>query len=195
MAWDRTHPEAAPWVAVNLSAAQFETHDLVATVAEELHKSGIAPERLHLELTESALTADVERTRQILSELKGLGVALALDDFGTGWSSLNYIQSYPVDIVKIDRSFIMTIDEGGGQELAATIVFMAKELGLSMVGEGIETRTQYRVLRDLGVEDGQGYHFSRPLSADKVVSYLRPWLPEEPSRAWDRSILKLVGDS
>ena len=192
-AWGESHPQTAPWVAVNLSAAQFETTDLVETVATALRETGIAPERLHLELTESALTVDVTRTCEILSELKKLGVVLALDDFGTGWSSLRYIQSYPIDVVKIDRSFIKTIDESGGQALAATIIFMAKELGLALVGEGIETRTQYRVLRELGVHEGQGYHFSRPLPPDRAAVYLRPGLPEEPSRAWDRSVLGLVG--
>lgn len=190
--WGSTHPQTAPWVAVNLSAAQFETSDLVEVVAAALQETGIAPERLHLELTESALTVDITRTCEILSELKKLGVVLALDDFGTGWSSLRYIQSYPIDVVKIDRSFIKTIDESGGQELAATIIFMAKELGLALVGEGIETRTQYRVLRELGVHEGQGYHFSRPLPAGRAARYLRVWLPEEPSRPWDRSMLELV---
>lgn len=193
-AWDRTHPDVEPWISVNLSAAQFETSDLVATVAATLDEAGIAPERLHLELTESALAVDVERTRRVLSELKELGVVLALDDFGTGWSSLSYIQSYPLDVVKIDQSFIRTIDEAGGQELAATIVFMANTLGLEVVAEGIETRTQYRVVRSLGVHDGQGYHFSRPLPSDRAAAYLRPGLPEEPSRAWDRASLKLVHD-
>ncbi len=190
--WDRSHPDSKPWISVNLSAAQFETPDLVQAVADAIRDADIAPERLHLELTESALTVDVERTRELLTELKELGVVLALDDFGTGWSSLRYIQSYPIDVVKIDRSFIKTIDETGGHELAATVVFMAKELRLELVAEGIETRTQYRVLRDLGVQEGQGYHFSRPVPAARAAAFLAPWVPEEPSKAWDLAALKLV---
>jgi diguanylate cyclase (GGDEF)-like protein len=191
-AWDRSHPQATPWVSVNLAAAQFETTDLVPTVAAAIRESGIEPARLHLELTESALTTDIERTRAVLCELKALGVVLCLDDFGTGWSSLQYVQSYPFDVLKIDRSFIKSIDAAGGQELSATIVFMARQLGLSVVGEGIETRTQFRVLRDLGVQEGQGYHFSRPLPAERAASFLRAGIPEEPSRAWDRSLLEQV---
>jgi EAL domain-containing protein (putative c-di-GMP-specific phosphodiesterase class I) len=185
VAWKTTHPDLEPWVAVNLAAAQFETEDLLFAVASTLDETGVDPSRLHLELTESGLTVDTPRTREMLAQLKGLGVVLALDDFGTGWSSLKYIQSYPMDVVKIDRSFIRSIDEDGGEQLAATIVFMAQQLGLHVVAEGVETRTQYRVLRELGVQDAQGYHFSRPLSADRAVRFLRPVLREEPSRPWD----------
>ncbi|MCP4869842.1 MAG: GGDEF domain-containing protein [Proteobacteria bacterium] len=191
--WMVSHPDLSPWVSVNLSAAQFETPGLVAVVAGAIEDAGITPGRLHLELTESALTADIDRTCATLSELKELGVVLALDDFGTGWSSLQYIQSYPMDVVKIDRSFISPIDEEGGQELAATIVFMARELGLEVIGEGVETRTQYRVLRDLGVQAGQGFHFSRPVPAKRAVRYLKPPLEEEPSRPWTR-LFSVVGD-
>lgn len=193
--WGEQYPDLTPWVAVNLSAAQFETVEIVDVVASALQRHGVAPERLHLELTESTLTADAARTRRILDGLRALGVVLALDDFGTGWSSLRYIQDYPVHVVKIDRSFIATIDGHGGQELAATVVFMAQQLGLDVVGEGIETRAQYRVLRNLGVHAGQGYHFSRPVPAARAVRYLRPWLPEEPSRPWSLSLIEGAGGS
>ncbi len=195
VAWDRLYPGAEPWISVNLSAAQFATDDLVDAVRDVLRDSGIAPGRLHLELTESGLTADVRRTQELLSELKGLGVVLALDDFGTGYSSLMYVQQYPLDVVKIDRSFVSPITETGGGELASTIIFMAQQLELAIVAEGIETRAQYRILRDGGVEEGQGYHFSRPLPAEEAIRYLQPWAPDEPSRAWDlqRMGLHVVG--
>lgn len=191
VAWDRIYPGANPWVSVNLCAAQFSTDDLVATVREVLDETGLAPERLHLELTESGLIADVRRTQELLTELKELGVALALDDFGTGWSSLRYIQQYPLDVVKIDRSFISPINEAGGDELASTVIYMAEKLGLAIVAEGIETRAQYRILRDHGVEEGQGYHFSRPLAAMQAAMFLQPWAPDEPSRSWDQRKLGL----
>ncbi len=191
VAWDRSYPGAKPWVSVNMCAAQFATDDLVETVRAVLDETGLAPDRLHLELTESGLIADVRRTQEILTQLKGLGVVLALDDFGTGWSSLRYVQQYPLDVVKIDRSFISPINDAGGDELASTIIFMAEKLGLAIVAEGIETRSQYRVLRDRGVEEGQGYHFSRPLAAPQASMYLQPWAPDEPSRAWDRRKLGL----
>ena len=195
VAWDRVYPEARPWVSVNLCAAQFSTDDLVDTVRAALDETGLEPKRLHLELTESGLTVDVQRTRELLAELKELGVVLALDDFGTGWSSLQYIQQYPMDVVKIDRSFISPITDAGGDELASTVIFMAERLGLSIVAEGIETRSQYRILRERGVEEGQGYHFSRPLAALEASRYLQAWAPDEPSRAWDRRKLGLVSAS
>jgi predicted signal transduction protein with EAL and GGDEF domain len=195
VAWDESYPEARPWVSVNLCAAQFSTDDLVDTVRAALDETGLEPKRLHLELTESGLTVDVQRTRELLTELKELGVVLALDDFGTGWSSLQYIQQYPMDVVKIDRSFISPISDAGGDELASTVIFMAERLGLAIVAEGIETRSQYRILREHGVAEGQGYHFSRPLAAMEASRYLQPWAPDEPSRAWDRRKLGLVGTS
>jgi hypothetical protein len=124
-----------------------------------------------------------------------LGVLLLIDDFGTGWSSLSYVQSYPVDVVKIDRAFIMTIDEDGGHVLAATIKFMAAALGLQVVAEGIETQTQYHRLREMDVELGQGYHFSRPLPAEDAQRLLRPRVAERPSgiRAVPPRVMKVLG--
>lgn len=182
------------WVSVNLSARQFESGGLVEAVADALRDGGLPASALHLELTESALTLDVASTRAQLEELAALGVVLVLDDFGTGWSSLSYIHSYPLHTVKIDRSFVRTIDDEGGHELAATVQFMAHSLGLDVVAEGIETRIQYQRLRELGVELGQGYHFSRPVPSQQACLVLLPWVPEEPSRPWDLDQLRAARD-
>jgi diguanylate cyclase (GGDEF)-like protein len=187
-AWRSRYPDRPVWVSVNLSARQFQAEGLVEAVRSTLLATGVPPASLHLELTESALTVDVEHTRRVLAEIKELGVALLIDDFGTGWSSMAYVQSYPVDILKIDRAFVRGITDAGGDELAATIRFMARALGLAVVAEGIETRAQYRRLRELGVEMGQGYHFSRPVPAAGAERWLRPRIPEEPSRAWSSEL-------
>jgi len=131
------------------------------------------------------------------------GTTAALGAAGAGWAASAgwVVASIQPDTVALASGTVvgsavvtMTIDEAGGQELAATIVFMAKELGLAVIAEGIETRTQYRVLRDLGVQEGQGYHFSRPLPADRAARFVRPGLPDEPSRAWDLAALRVVNN-
>jgi diguanylate cyclase (GGDEF)-like protein/PAS domain S-box-containing protein len=160
-------------IAVNLSIRQFQQKDLVETVANALTKSGLPSQRLVLEITENHMLQDTETTIKKLHELKELGVRLAIDDFGTGYSSLSYLQRFPVDIIKIDKSFIDKINHGQeGMALARAIIMMSESLGLRTVAEGIEEAEQAETLRHLGCVYGQGYYFSRPLSKEQMDDFL-----------------------
>ncbi|MEA2477647.1 MAG: hypothetical protein QOC87_1846, partial [Actinomycetota bacterium] len=136
-----------------------------------LHDSGLSPGRLVLELTESVFLQEPESVRAALMELKGLGVRLAIDDFGTGYSSLSYLQDLPVDIIKVDKSFV---DHLGSTEssVVSSIFDLVKDLGAVAIAEGIERSTQVAELDSLGCEMGQGFHFARPMSADALSDKL-----------------------
>ncbi|WP_295821263.1 EAL domain-containing protein [uncultured Deinococcus sp.] len=159
--------QAAAWgdvrVAVNLSARQFMGGDLVDSVTRALALSGLAPERLELEITESLMMQSPERAVRLLTDLKRTGVRVMLDDFGTGFSNLSYLHAFPLDGLKIDRSFVVALEHGeraGG--IIEAIVQMGHKLGLEVVAEGIETEEQRDTLRRLGVPIFQGYLFGRP---------------------------------
>ena len=155
---------------VNLSALQLADPGLVADVADTLSTYGIAPERLSLELTESALMEHTERNVAALHQLKAVGVRLAVDDFGTGYSSLSYLRHFPIDSLKIDRSFVSDIPAGAVERsLAQAIVTVARNLGLTAVAEGVETGAQADVLRNLGCGFAQGYHYSPAVPADGIT--------------------------
>lgn len=151
-------------ISVNLSGRQLQDETIVSDVREVLEDTGLDPRQLVLELTESILMQNTEMALDRLLALKELGVGLAIDDFGTGYSSLSYLQRYPVDILKIDKSFVDTIDKGGeGSVLANAIVALGDTLQMSTVAEGIETEAQRDRLIEIGCELGQGYLFSRPV--------------------------------
>jgi EAL domain-containing protein (putative c-di-GMP-specific phosphodiesterase class I) len=170
----RAHPSTPPMhMAVNLSGHQLQRPEIVAEVAQALAASGLAPEHLHLEITESILMRDIDLTIERLQRLKDLGVQLAIDDFGTGYSSLNYLRQFPVDIVKIDRSFVDGIEAGGDQRaLVAMIVDLTLALGLRVVAEGIERPDQLAALRALGCGYGQGFLFARPVDLASLLPLL-----------------------
>lgn len=155
-------------IAVNVSALQFERPDFVSIVAACLHDSGLEPEQLELELTESVVMQDIQESSARMTALRALGVRLAVDDFGTGHSSLSYLQRLPLNVLKIDRSFVQQVS---GVESALgvvkAIVALAQHLGLGTVAEGIETKEEWRLLRELGCVDGQGFFFGRPAEAGK----------------------------
>jgi diguanylate cyclase (GGDEF)-like protein len=156
-------------VAVNLSPRQLLHEDLVRVVRLALEESQLAPQRLILELTESILVGQSPAIGRMLSDLKAIGVRLALDDFGTGYSALSYLKRFPLDIVKIDRSFINGLGrDGGDSAIVGAVVGMAGALGLEVVAEGVETEEQLACLRDLGADYAQGFYFSRPLPADEL---------------------------
>lgn len=159
-------------ISVNVSAGQFQPA-LVDLVAGVVAGSGMAPSCLCLEVTESIVMADVESTIAILRQLKSLGVLVSIDDFGTGYSSLAYLRRFPIDELKIDRSFV----DGLGREaedtaIVAAVVAMAHAMELSVVAEGVETPEQLERLRILGCEEAQGYYFSRPVPAGDVEGLL-----------------------
>jgi diguanylate cyclase (GGDEF)-like protein len=161
------------YVSVNVSALQLRDHSMVERVASALAHSGLPAHALTLELTESLLMDDVEMTRSVLQELRDLGVSIAVDDFGTGYSSLAYLRQFPVDLLKIDRSFVSDIGtRPEARTLAADIVTLARALGVTSVAEGIETQEQLALLRSMGCTLGQGYLLGRPMSAEQLVRRL-----------------------
>ena len=174
--------EAAHWqtgdgpvqVAVNLSALQFLHGDLVARVTRSLADSGLAPERLDLELTESLLVERPDETIMTLERLKNLGISISMDDFGTGYSSLAYMTRFPLDSLKVDRAFVTDLpDDRDAVVVVRAIVGMAKQLDLHIVAEGIETERQMEFLHGLGCHTGQGYLFSKPLPNDQFMEILK----------------------
>jgi diguanylate cyclase (GGDEF)-like protein/PAS domain S-box-containing protein len=168
------------YVSVNLSARQFHDPDLLSRIEGALASSGLAPQRLVLEITESVALANIARTTSVLENLKRLGVGLALDDFGTGYSSLSYLTRLRPGLIKIDRSFVGTTREViDNHVLLESIIALAHRLDLTVLAEGIETTGQLEYLRRLGCEFGQGYLFSPAVSAEEVTRMLAraPWSP------------------
>ena len=160
-------------VAVNLSARQLRDDDIVAVVARVLADTGLPPHLLVLELTESMLMRDPQRAAQTMAMLKETGVRIALDDFGTGYSSLSYLKRFPLDYLKIDRSFVTDIPGDANDEtIVRSIVALAHSLGLKVIGEGVETAAQMSFLRHLGCSEVQGYFFSRPVPAAQLPALL-----------------------
>jgi diguanylate cyclase (GGDEF)-like protein/PAS domain S-box-containing protein len=161
-------------ISVNLSAKQFLQPNLVADIANLLREIKLPPDALKLEITESTVMKDPSGAVEMLQQIKSLGVRLAIDDFGTGYSSLSYLHRFPLDTLKIDRSFISSMDDDGdGMEIARTILPMAKNLRLDVVAEGVETSEQFELLKKYNCAFGQGYYFSRPLSADGISTLLK----------------------
>jgi diguanylate cyclase (GGDEF)-like protein len=160
---------SAPTLSVNISGRQLIEASLAADVADALATSGLEPESLILEITESVLMQDTDTTLETMHQLKALGVRLAIDDFGTGYSSLSYLQRFPIDVLKIDKAFIDGVARGGSDAvLARTIVTLAGMLDLSTVAEGVERADQRTHLVALGCARGQGFLFDRPLAAEDV---------------------------
>jgi diguanylate cyclase (GGDEF)-like protein len=161
--WLATFPADSPaTVSVNVSAKGFAQPDIVSQVANTLRETGLHAHNLRLEITESVAMADAERARTVLIELKALGVRLSLDDFGTGYSSLSYLQRFPVDTLKIDRSFVVGMDQNDEcSEIIRTILNLARTLGLDVIAEGTETAAQVAYLAELDCRFAQGYFFSK----------------------------------
>ena len=170
---------AAQWpspirVAVNLSARQFQSGDLVALVSETLRVAGLPASRLELEITETILVADNARTVAILNALRGLGVQIALDDFGTGYSSLSYLTSFPFDRIKIDRSFVADLaTRRDAAAIVRAVTQLAAELGMATTAEGVETASDLEWLSRHGCGQAQGFLFSAPVPADQFEALLR----------------------
>jgi EAL domain-containing protein (putative c-di-GMP-specific phosphodiesterase class I) len=172
--WRRETPAAAGLkVNVNLSARQFQYPGLVADVAAAIADAGIPAASLTLEITESMLMEDVTGAIETLGALRALGVRLAIDDFGTGYSSLNYLKQLPVDIIKIDKTFVDQVDtDADDVALVDAVVGLGQALRLQTVAEGIETDGQWTMLRQIGCDLGQGYLFGRPGDAASVTALL-----------------------
>ena len=181
-AWQLEHRPNSPLsVSVNVSPVQLIQPDYVERVAFALHESGLTASSLVLEITETTLMRDTDRCILTLSALRAIGVRIAIDDFGTGYSSLSYLHQLPVDILKIDRSFVAAIETGSAdRSLAPAIVSLAGALDLVVVAEGVETEFQGDTLRDVGCELAQGYYFARPLDSDAMELLLVARLPVTP---------------
>ncbi|MEA2630608.1 MAG: hypothetical protein QOE66_827 [Chloroflexota bacterium] len=175
----RTWQEGAPglsslMISVNLSSKQLMQPDLVEQVDQVLRETGLAPEHLKLEITESVIMEHPPSANEVLGRLKGRGIQLSLDDFGTGYSSLSYLHRFPIDTLKVDRSFVNRIDaEDGDPVIVQTIVTLAHNLGMQVIAEGVETEEQVNRLKAMGCQYGQGYFFSRPVDGDSAGALLK----------------------
>ncbi len=172
--WQALFPAESPLtISANVTAKQFALPDLARQIGEILEQTGTDPRCVDLEITENIAMADAERSALVLAELKALGVRLSIDDFGTGYSSLCRLQRFPVDILKIDRSFVAGMDrDAETHEIVRIILMLAHNLGLKVVAEGIEQEEQMAMLQELGCELGQGYLFSKPASAEVIEQLL-----------------------
>ena len=175
--WQRTIPGASQLqVNINISPKQFLQKDLVSLVISCLETTGFDPQCLKIEITESAIMEGGRNTIEQMNRLKEAGIRLAIDDFGTGYSSLSAIQRFPLDDLKIDRSFIKEMNtRNEDQEIVKTIISLARTLGLKLVAEGVETEEQYTLLRAMGCDAAQGYLFSAPLSPEEVPAMIESW--------------------
>ncbi len=166
-------PGSAPMMSVNLSALQFQHPALVEDISRVLFQTRLDPETLKLEVTESAIMTDPYEATRTLLQLKELGIQIAIDDFGTGYSSLNYLKQFPVDTLKIDRSFVDGLGKDANDAaIVKSIIALARSLQLTVTAEGIETPEQLEQLRALNCDRGQGYHFAHPLDADRLEAML-----------------------
>jgi len=174
--WAEKYPGNTLSVSVNLSARQFSDPDLVHNLFSCIRHNRINPTQLKLEITESDVMTNPEATIQKLRIMKELGMAILVDDFGTGYSSMSYLQRFPIDTLKIDRSFVTHLDKHANRVIVRTIINLAHSLGLSVVAEGIETEAQYLTLQEMGCEYAQGYHFSRPILLEQIDDFINEHL-------------------
>jgi EAL domain-containing protein (putative c-di-GMP-specific phosphodiesterase class I) len=173
MAGWRAEREGVLRLALNISAQQFGQPDLAASIERIVRSAGVGPEEVELELTESILLAHAGSALDILRELKARGFRLAIDDFGTGYSSFGYLKNFPVDTLKIDRSFISdVITDPGDAAIVEAMVGLARSLGIEPLAEGVETREQKEFLERIGCNMMQGYYFSRPVGSVEFAALL-----------------------
>ncbi|KIQ56349.1 putative bifunctional diguanylate cyclase/phosphodiesterase, partial [Pseudomonas fluorescens] len=164
------------YLSVNVSAIDFRQRGFVEGIARTLKETGLDPTQLELEITESVLMQNIDTTVAILKAIKQLGVRLAIDDFGTGYSSLSYLQKFPVDVLKIDQSFVgdLSIDSNDAK-LVSTIISLGKGLNLHIIAEGVETLAQLDFLRVHQCEEAQGYYFSKPVEPHAFAQWMAEW--------------------
>jgi diguanylate cyclase (GGDEF)-like protein/PAS domain S-box-containing protein len=184
-AWHDSAPLSADlWVSVNLSSVQLRDSGLVEQIAETLRDSAVEARSLVLELTEGIAMENPTAVKTLLMQLRAMGIRISIDDFGTGYSSLAYLRQFPVDALKIDRSFTRGMEtHKDTAEIIGTLTAMAKQLGLHVVAEGIENEEQVALLRSLNCESAQGYLFAKPLNVNKAAELLKTGLPSRPGSA------------
>ena len=192
-AWQTAGLRPIP-VSVNISAVEFRSKAFLTNIVEILKETSLDPRYLEIELTESALMTHVEATTSVLRALKAMGVQLTIDDFGTGWSSLSYLSHFPIDALKVDKSFVHQIRNGAdAAPIVSAVINMGRSLHQRVVAEGVETRHQLAFLQAEGCDEGQGYYFSRPLIAQQLAKMLETdatlIAATGPPRDWTRSPL------
>jgi EAL domain-containing protein (putative c-di-GMP-specific phosphodiesterase class I) len=170
--WAENGANGNLYMCVNLSVKQLQHSDVISDVRDALAESGLEPSLLTLEITESMLIDDPDIAVVKLKELRALGVRVAMDDFGTGYSSLSYLSRFPVDVIKMDRSFLRPDTTREAIDLSSAVVALGSSLALEVVAEGIELDEQLSRLRDLGCELGQGFHFAHPMESGHLADYL-----------------------
>ena len=171
-------------VSVNISAVEFRSKGFLKNILDILKETCLDPRYLEIELTESVLMAHVEATSSVLHALKTLGVQLAIDDFGTGWSSLSYLRQFPIDALKVDKSFVQEITSGSSvAPIVTAVISMGRSLKHRVIAEGVETRHQVAFLRGEDCGEGQGYYFSRPLVAKQFARVLETGTTQFVSRS------------
>ena len=162
--------------AINVSGNQFSQSDICGYLAQLLEETGLPPQMLELEVTESVFMDDIQHTVQILHNLHGLGVELAIDDFGTGYSSLSYLSQFPIDRLKIDQSFIrQALNDNENASIARTIINLGHSLNLKVIAEGVETRDHEEFLIEQGCDEVQGYRYCRPVPVDDFVAFVKTY--------------------
>jgi EAL domain-containing protein (putative c-di-GMP-specific phosphodiesterase class I) len=170
--WQKAGLQQIP-LSVNISALEFRHKDFVEEVRSIVLETGILPSLLQLEITENVLMSDAEASITLLLQLKKIGLLLAVDDFGTGYSSLSYLQQFPIDVLKIDQSFLHDIAAGNGNGIiVSAVIAMGKSLGLLVVAEGVENQEQLSFLKAQHCEEGQGFLFSKPVVAEQLAALL-----------------------
>jgi diguanylate cyclase (GGDEF)-like protein/PAS domain S-box-containing protein len=163
-------------VSVNISAQQFQKQNLEKIISQILYETGLPPYALELELTESTIMQEPSKATIILNNLKALGITISIDDFGTGFSSLSYLKQFPIDILKIDKSFIMNLEwDEANASIAAAVISLAHNLNLKVVAEGIEKEDQFEFLKNLDCDFGQGFHISRPVDKDRIIHFVKQY--------------------
>jgi EAL domain-containing protein (putative c-di-GMP-specific phosphodiesterase class I) len=160
-------------IAVNLSAAQFHEPDLVDRLAQILKSTGVSPRALELEITESMVMRDPDRAVEVMNALRAMGVTLTIDDFGTGHSSLGYLKRFPIDRLKVDKSFVRDLPHNGDDvAITRAVIAMAHSLRMSVVAEGVEHKEQFDLLRDEGCDEFQGFYCRPPLEETELMRFL-----------------------
>lgn len=171
--WQKIYCQTDLIVAVNISGKQFSQPNLILHIQRILQKTGINPQRLKIEMTESVVMDNAESAITVLYQLQELGIQLSVDDFGTGYSSLSYLHRFPINTLKVDKSFVTNMGVNGENcEIVRAVVTLAHSLGLDVVAEGIETEQQLTQLKNLGCEYGQGYLFSKPVDIARATALL-----------------------
>jgi EAL domain-containing protein (putative c-di-GMP-specific phosphodiesterase class I) len=185
--WQREFPRCESLtLSVNYSGKQFMQPDVIEQIKWILEETGYDPTLLQLEITESAVIENTKTVTEMILQLRNLGIRLSMDDFGTGYSSLSYLHNFPIHTLKIDRSFISNKGEVGDNEIVRTIIMLARNLGLDVVAEGVETKEQLAYLQALNCEYAQGFLFSRPVDAVAIERQLNA-LESETVSGWDRN--------